>query len=119
MHGGAGDQSGTAWHKDILKSWTPEHHSDIPMVNYGGKWANAFSDRFIVSRDYLALNNITLGYTLPNKLLSAMNMKEVRIYLVGDNLGLISARKGFDPRFGGGIGYKAVRSFSAGLRVTL
>lgn len=117
MHGGS--EAGNAWHKDILKSWTPEKNSDVPMVNYGGKWANAGSDRFLVSRNYLALNNITLGYTLPKELVTKANISSVRVYVMGDNLGVLSARKGFDPRFGGGIGYKAMRTFSGGIRVTL
>ena len=88
------------------------------MVQYGGKYFNSTSDRFLTSRDYLALDNITLGYSLPSKWLESLNMSSARIYFVADNVALLSARQGFDPRFGGGVGYKAVRSVSGGLRVT-
>ena len=119
MHGGTAADAGHNWHKDILNSWTPKRtSSDIPMVQYGGKYFNSTSDRFLTSRDYLALDNITLGYSLPSKWLESLNMSSARIYFVADNVALLSARQGFDPRFGGGVGYKAVRSVSGGLRVT-
>lgn len=119
MHSGRGDQAGNAWHKDIQNSWTPEFtDTDVPMVNYNAKDQNAFSDRFLVKRDHLALNNITLGYTLPQNISNKLMIQNARFYMVGDNLGLLSARKGFDPRFGGGVGYKAMRTFSAGMRLT-
>lgn len=118
MHGGT--NTGHAWHKDILNSWTPENTStNVPMVDYGGKFMNSTSDRFLVSRSYLALNNITLGYTLPKNLLKSMNISAARVYVVADNLALFSARKGLDPRFGSGVGYKTIRSLSAGVRITL
>ncbi len=119
MHGGAGGSTGTNWHKDILNSWTPENKtSNIPMVNFGGKFFNSTSDRFLTSRDYLSLDNITLGYTLKGEWLKRLHLSNVRIYAVADNVMLLSARKGFDPRFGGGVGYKAIRTVSGGIRVT-
>lgn len=118
MHGGT--NTGHAWHKDILNSWTKESPStNVPMVNYAGKFMDSTSDRFLVSRSYLALNNITLGYTLPKSLLKSMNISAARVYVVADNLALFSARKGLDPRFGSGVGYKTIRSLSAGVRITL
>ena len=119
MHGGAGGSVGTNWHKDILNSWTPENKgSNIPMVNFGGKYFNSSSDRFLISRDYLAIDNITLGYTMPKAWLDPLNVSSLRVYVVADNLALFSARKGLDPRFGSGVGFKAIRSISGGLRLT-
>lgn len=118
MHGGT--STGQNFHKDILNSWTPENkNTDIPMVDYAGRFASSVSDRFLISRSYLAINNLTIGYTLPKNLSDAVSLKRVRVYFVGDNLALFSARQGFDPRFGGGVGYKSIRTFSAGVQVAL
>ena len=120
MHDGASGQAGTNWHMDILDSWTTENNtSDIPMITYGGKgYANATSDRFLISRDYFSIDNVTLGYTIPKKFLEKAGIQALRIYFAGDNLYVFSARKGYDPRFGGGVGYKAIRSLSGGLKLT-
>lgn len=119
MHSGRSHDTGTAWHRDILRSWTPERkETDVPMVNYAGKYGDPGSDRFLTSRSYLALDNITLGYTLPQEWISSLSLSGARIYLVADNVALLSARRGFDPRFGGGVGYKAIRTVSGGFRLT-
>ncbi len=120
MHGGEGGRnSGQNWHKDILNSWRPDNtNTDIPMVDYSGEWADAVSDRFLTSRSYFAFNNITLGYTFPKSLTNRMLLGSLRIYVVGDNIGLISARKGLDPRFQYSVGYQAIRTISGGLKLT-
>ena len=57
-------------------------------------------------------------------------MDNVRIYVAGENLFLLTKRKGLDPRFGYGIGsmtygsglssgsYSTMRSITAGITVT-
>ena len=120
MHDGASGEAGSNWHMDILNSWTPENtNTDIPQISWGGKgYANATSDRFLISRDYLSIDNVTVGYTIPKQWLSKAGISSLRIYFAGDNLYVFSARKGYDPRFGGGVGYKAIRSLSGGLKLT-
>lgn len=119
MHGGRGPDAGTTWHTDIFNSWTPENTAtDVPAVNYSGMYANSTSTRFLVSRSYLALNNLTVGYRFTSKTLAPLGLNSARLYVVADNLALLSARKGLDPRFGSGVGYKAIRTFSAGVQLT-
>lgn len=69
MHGGSNSNAGYNWHKDIAKAWTAENpNTDVPRLcateNYD---AGSSSDRWIVSSNYLSINNITLGYTLTEK----------------------------------------------------
>ena len=115
MHGGA--QNGTAMHKDLLKAWTPERpNTNVPRLTTSeGARQNGISDRFFISRSYLAIDNITLGYTLPQNWADRLYLSSLRVYAVADNVWLFSARKGYDPRFGGGIGYKAMRTISLGV----
>ncbi len=122
MHGGAASDAGNNWHKDILNSWTTNNtNSDIPMVDYGGKDIAASSDRWLIDSDYLAINNITFGYTLPETVLNKIDLKSVRIYVAADNVALFSKRKGLDPRqnFSGStdFGYSPIRTISLGAKV--
>ena len=116
MHGGA--DNGAALHKDMLKSWTPEKKTNIPMMDYSRSDENAISSRFLISATYLSIDNLTLGYTFKKEWLDRIGLGSLRVYVVADNVWLFSARKGFDPRFGGGVGYKVVRTISGGLNLT-
>lgn len=127
MH--TGSDAGTAWHKDILKAWTPENrYTDVPRLCASDNLGQNPTSRWVTSSDYLSLNNITLGYTLPKQLTSKIGIAGVRFYVTGDNLGVISARKGLDPRMsiGGGSfdsqssssNYSAMRNITGGVTLT-
>ena len=123
MHGGTSSSVGTNWHNDIANAWTPENRfTDVPRLNYNDKYTNSTSDRWLVSSDYLSLNNITFGYTFPKKWLRAIGLNSIRIYGAADNVALFSARKGMDPRKGTmsttTSTYGALRTFSGGIKVT-
>ncbi|MEG2514511.1 MAG: SusC/RagA family TonB-linked outer membrane protein, partial [Bacteroidaceae bacterium] len=109
---------GENWHKDILKAWTPENvNSNIPRINTSDKSDQLLSSRFLISSNYLCLNNITIGYTIPKNLTQKVNINGLRFYVVGDNLGLLTARKGLDPRQSLGTSY--FDSTGAGMYTTL
>ncbi|MDO9153202.1 MAG: SusC/RagA family TonB-linked outer membrane protein [Paludibacter sp.] len=94
-----GGEPGQNWHKDIYTRWTPYNNkSNIPRVSSGDQNANASSSRFLISSSYFSLRNVTLGYTFPKSFLKKYKIDNLRIYAVGDNLWLLSARKGLDPR---------------------
>ena len=123
MHGGTSSSAGNNWHNDINKSWTPENtNTDVPRVNANDKYANNTSTRFLTSSDYLSLNNITVGYTLPQSLLRKIQLEKVRIYFAADNVGLIADRKGLDPRqsftSATTARYTPIRTISGGLSLT-
>ena len=82
------------------------------------------SSRFLVSSDYLSINNITLGYTLPKQWTQKLGISGLRLYVTGDNLAVLSCRKGFDPRQYLGLGsstgsgnfaYSALRTITGGI----
>ncbi|MEL5896364.1 SusC/RagA family TonB-linked outer membrane protein [Bacteroides sp. GD17] len=124
MHGGNSSNGGHNWHKDIAKAWTPEHpNTDVPRLCSTEEYdASSSSDRWIVSSNYLSINNITLGYTLPKRLLRNIGVETLRIYGAADNVALFAARKGLDPRQGyvssTTATYGALRSISAGVKLT-
>jgi hypothetical protein len=129
MHTSSG--VGTAWHKDALSSWSPENpDSDIPRLDGDTSVGQTAVDNYLISSNYLSINNITLGYTLPASITDAMKMDQMRIYIAGDNLVVFSARKGVDPRYSMGLGsftsgsglnsgsYSAMRTITAGVTLT-
>ena len=123
MHGGMASEIGKNWHNDIANAWTPENRfTDVPRLNSSDKYANSLSDRWLVSSDYLSLNNITLGYTLPKNWVRAIGLNSVRIYGAADNVALFAARKGMDPRKGimstTTSTYGTLRTISGGIKVT-
>ena len=122
MHGGYSN-AGHNWHKDILNAWTPENtNTNIPAVNAGDPYTNGLSNRWLISSNYVSLQNITLGYTFPAKLTKKAHIEKIRVYAVADNIALWSARKGMDPRQGYTSAYNAyyspMRAISGGLSIT-
>ncbi len=134
MHNG--QSAGQAMHKDLLNAWSPENpHSDIPRLSTAaiddpGVGSQTAYDRFLISSNYLSLNNLSVGYTLPKKWCTPLSMKSIRVYFAGENLFLLTKRKGMDPRYNNGIGsmttgggmasssYSAMRSITGGITVT-
>lgn len=111
-------------HRDaVYDAWTPEHtDTNVSRWQYGDQTAGWTSDRWLKDASYLALQNITFGYTLPKSLISRLYLQKCRVYFVCDDVAIWSKRKGFDPRRGmsevGGSGYAPMRSFAGGLSVT-
>lgn len=123
MHGGKAADVGQNWHKDIANAWTPENRiTDVPRLNSNDMYANESSDRWLVSSNYLSINNITFGYTFPKTWTRNMGISSLRLYGAADNLALFTARKGMDPRKGfsttSTATYGALRTFSAGVKLT-
>ncbi len=123
MHGGYGTSAGQNWHLDILNAWTPENtNTNVPAINAGDQYVNGVSDRWLISSNYVSLQNITLGYTFPAKLTKKAHIEKIRLYAVADNVALWSARKGLDPRqsftSSSNTLYSPMRTISGGLSIT-
>ena len=134
MHNG--QQTGDAMHRDLLKAWTPENtNTDVPRLSTAssddpGVASQTPYDRFLTSSNYLCLNNLSVGYTLPKKIVTPLSVNSVRVYFAGENLFLLTKRQGMDPRYNYGIGsmtsggglasgsYSAMRSITGGITVT-
>ena len=94
--------SGTAgynYHKDLLKSWTPENTgSNIPRFQLNDQYSAAASTRFLTNASFLNIQNINVGYTLPSRWTKKMAISSLRLYMSAENVFYWSKRKGFDPR---------------------
>ncbi|MDE6043728.1 MAG: TonB-dependent receptor [Muribaculaceae bacterium] len=117
---------GKTWHKDMLNAWTPDNtNTDVPRMGTSGilvENAAQTSTRFLISSDYLSLNNITFGYTVPKKAVEKLHLSGLRVYFAAENVALVSARQGLDPRQGfvssNDATYSPIRTFTGGLHVS-
>jgi len=122
------DSRGSNFHADLLNAWTPENSgSQIPRLQYGDVNSNRLSTYFLTNANYLSLQNVNLGYTLPRTILQKAKIDNLRVYLSAQNVWLWSARQGLDPRtaatslsYGSSNNnyYSLMRTISAGVSVT-
>lgn len=101
-HGG---MRGTNW--GLLKSqmdrWQkPGDITDIPrastLANADGSSNNGFaSSRFLEDGSFLRLRNVSLGYTLPKRLVAKAGIEKLRVYVNATNLFTITGYSGADP----------------------
>ena len=124
MGSGYSSDYGHNWHKDILNAWTPDNrYTDVPRLDASDSYTftRYNTDRGLISSNYLSLNNITLGYTIPASATKKFGVNALRVYVSADNVALWSARKGLDPRqsFTSSTTstYTAVRCISGGLKI--
>ena len=115
---------GASFHADLLNAWTPNNtSSDTPRIQYGDSYAAYTSDRFLTSGSYLNLQDVNLGYTIPQTWCSTVGVGKVRVYVTATNLWLWSKRQGLDPRQSitgatTNAYYSPIRTVSGGLTVT-
>lgn len=87
-------------------------------------------DRYVEDASYLRLKNLTLGYNLPQSLITKIHVKQLRFYVGAQNLFTITHYTGYDPeanffdsdntKQGIDFGvYPSVKTFLAGINLTL
>lgn len=125
MNPGTTSSLGQNFHKDIRNAWTtPGQVTDVPRLAAESSYSSAgsTSDRWFISSNYVSLNNITLGYTLPGKWIKKLGLSSVRVYGSAENVALWSKRKGLDPRQGftssDNATYSPIRSIAGGIKVS-
>jgi len=92
---------------EILNRWTPQNtDTDIPRLSLANdNFLNLNSSinsgntetRFMEDADYVRVQNVTLGYTLPSSILERVKLKSVRVFFSGQNLHVFTGYKGLDP----------------------
>lgn len=74
--------------------WTPRlYASSNTFTNLSG----SASSRFVEKGDFISLDNISLGYTLPKLVLDKLGVDNFRIFAQAQNIWLISDYKGINP----------------------
>lgn len=99
------------------------------VSSIGGTTAGRLTRFAIEDGSFLRLNNISIGYTLPKKWLSAVKISNARIYFTAYNLHVFTKYSGYDPEVSvinnpltPGVDFSAYprgKSFLAGLNLSL
>ena len=86
---------------DVLGRWQkPGDVTDFPRPVYGDNvsYGNTMPlDINVFKGDFVKLRNLSLGYTVPTKLLSKGKINNLRVYVAAQNLAMITDYPGSDP----------------------
>jgi len=108
------------------QAWTPENHSNTMPRLYFSDFAgsskvwNHPSTFLLYDMSYTRIKQLQAGYTLPSSLVEKAGLRNLRIYIAGDNLATFTKFKGTDPEKPAGtyLSYPQNRIFSFGLSAT-
>ena len=107
----------------VLNRWTgPGTSNDVPRAIDGDPNTNLrVSSHFVEDGSYVRLKNLTLGYTLPQSIMSRISATQLRVYFTAQNLATLTRYTGYDPEVsasGIDLGvYPQTRVFMGGLNI--
>lgn len=81
---------------EVADRWTPSNASNA-VPAFDGYVPSELYSRFIEDGSYIRLKNVTLGYTLPEKLTGKAHIKKIRVYVTAQNLLCLTRYSGYDP----------------------
>lgn len=90
---------GKSLHVDLLDAWkAPGDITDVPRLDINrSSDFNAASNRWLIDASYLSLRNATAYYNLPTSLLTRLKFDVIRVFISGENIFILSKRKGLNP----------------------
>ncbi len=94
-----GSKTAQAKHTDLLtNAWRkPGDIATMPrMQSNNSSLYAAYQDRNLIDGSYLALQNVTLTYNFPKKIVKKLHLSALSAFCSGENLFQISALKGYD-----------------------
>jgi TonB-linked SusC/RagA family outer membrane protein len=91
--------------RELLHAWTPENtDTDIPKMyivnNAQVNQTGSAVSRFVENGDFLRLQNVVLGYSIPKTLLDKAKIANARIFVQIQNALTVTNYKGLDPELG-------------------
>jgi TonB-linked SusC/RagA family outer membrane protein len=102
--------------------WTPENpNAYFPRPRFGGSGNQQAQTKYLQNVAYARFKQITLGYNFPKTMFGNSKIRNVRVYITGENLFKITSLfSGFDPDLiSGYTTYPLNKTLSAGLQVGL
>ncbi len=97
-----------------LEWWTPENRSNTsPSLGYN----NPYQHSYYFNRNFIRLQDISLTYNVPVKLLNRIKLSNLRFYMSAKNLYTRTEWPGSDPESGDAIGFPMPRTVSLGLNL--
>ncbi len=110
----------------VLDRWHGEGTSNSEPRASAGGYNFLPSSRFIQDASFFKLRSITLGYTLPTKIVNMVNAGSIKVYLSGTNVFTLTKVTGYSPEILGGPidsgldygSYPVPSVYSFGVRLT-
>jgi TonB-dependent starch-binding outer membrane protein SusC len=100
--------------------WTPRLYAN--QNTFLNQTSNA-TTRFLEDADFISLDNVSIGYKLPNSLIERIRVDLIRFYVQAQNMLIITKYKGLDPEletFGVDLnGTPRAKVISLGINVNL
>lgn len=121
VRGGNGDTMS----KDLINRWTPENrNTNVPRLKQDGtSYFTSASSYWLVDRSFLRMKTLVLNYKLPKKWIASATLKDVNVFVQGENLLTFSKQQGLDPEqpISGmaSFRYPAMKTISFGINVKL
>ncbi|MGY6648480.1 SusC/RagA family TonB-linked outer membrane protein [Wenyingzhuangia sp. IMCC45574] len=83
----------------VLDAWTATNPSNTnPRVVSGASInTDKFSDYYVEDASYVRIQNVQVGYTFNEKLISKVGIDKLRLYVSANNLHTFTNYSGFDP----------------------
>ncbi|CAI8380193.1 MAG: TonB-dependent receptor SusC [Flavobacterium sp. SCGC AAA160-P02] len=81
-----------------LDRWTGEGSSNTtPRASTNASNNYLFSDFFVEDASFLRIQNVQLGYSIPNSILEKIKMDKIRLYISANNLYTFTKYSGYNP----------------------
>lgn len=81
-----------------INRWTPENQNNkYYRTNGRGPSDFGYSTRVVEDASYVRVKTVSLGYSLPQKLINRIRLKTCRVYVSAQNLYTWTNYEGFDP----------------------
>lgn len=102
-------------HLDAWSKSNPDaSYPRLTLTNTSNDYDSRYNSFWLRTADYLKIQNIQIGYTVPKSILEPVNIQYLRVYLSGQNLATVTGYDGFDPEGGW---YPLARTFSFGFNL--
>jgi TonB-linked SusC/RagA family outer membrane protein len=109
---------------EYFNYWTPENPSnDFPVMNYLATSSSmtGFAGLNYVDGSFFKIKNITLGYSLPKRIIKKASIERFRLYGTITNPLVVAKSallKQYDPEMNGELSYPLTKQVVVGLNVT-
>lgn len=115
----------------VMDAWTPSNqNTDIASVRVDSQGDGSelkLNDHYIEDGSFIRGSNLVFGYSFSEKVLNAIKLQKLRVYVNAQNFFLLTKYKGYDPEtttytdsFAQGVeffNYPKARSFNFGVNV--
>lgn len=88
------------WQDDVTNVYVTNPDTKTPRVAIGNTYNQNISDRYVEDGSYIRLKNISLGYTMPERVINKLRLSNFRVYANIQNLYTLTKYKGYDPEIG-------------------